>query len=134
MTENNATWYVAADGKQVRILRRDGHGLKPLQQFDATGHGDPDHDADLSVSHIHAPSVDPHVQAKEHFAHHVAKHLNEAVAQGGVHHIHLAAPAHVLHDIVAALSKQAEQAVQSKISKDLIHNTDAELFEHFEKA
>lgn len=134
MTENNSTWYVVADGRQVRILLRDGHGLKPLHQFDAAGHGDPDHDADTSVSNIHSPSIDPHKQAKEHFARHVAKHLNEAVAQQGVRHIHLAASAHVLHDIVAALSKPAEAALASRISKDLTHNTDADLFAHFTQA
>lgn len=130
MSNAHAAWYVVADGKQVRILVRDAQGLKQHQAFDAQGHGDPDHDADTSVGNIHSPSADPHDQAKHHFARHVAKHVNEAV-QGGVKHVHLAAPAHMLHDIVAALSKQAEGALASRVSKDLIHNEPGEILAHF---
>lgn len=131
MTASQDTWYVVADGKQVRIMLRGEHTLRPHLAFDAAGHGDPDHDPDRSAGHIHAPGTDPHTQAKHNFARHVAKHLNEAVETGGVKRIYLAASAHVLHDIVAALSKRAEGALVERLSKDLIHNDPADILAHF---
>jgi protein required for attachment to host cells len=131
MPDTNPTWYVLADGKQVRILQHDGHSMTQIQGFDAEGHGDSAHDADTSVSHIQAPGTDPHEQAKQRFARHVAKHLNEAVEHKTVKHFHVAAPAHMLHDIVTHLNKPAEAALLSKQSKDLVHIAPSDVLTHF---
>ena len=134
MPDRNATWYILADGKQVRVLQKTGHGVEELQRFDAKGHGDPAHDADDTVAHIQSPSSDPHDQAKAHFAKHVAKHINDAVAQQEVKHFHLAAATTVMHDIMGSLTKQSQDAMVSHQAKDLIHIAPSDINDHFPAA
>jgi protein required for attachment to host cells len=125
------TWYVVADGGKARILTGSSNGMRTLQQFDNSGHGDTDADASGGTSQLKAPKSDPHAQAKGHFAKQVAHRLNEAVRTGAVDEIVLAAPAHVLHDIREALDKAASAKLASSLSKDLTNTPEHELASHF---
>jgi hypothetical protein len=73
------TWYVVADGGEARVLTLDGSRMRTLESFDNSGHGDTDQDPSARTSQSNAPKLNPHDQAKEHFAKQVAAKLNEAV-------------------------------------------------------
>ena len=125
------TWYVVADGGKARFLTLDGGAMRTRQHFDNSGHGDTDNDPSAGTSQLKAPKSDPHEQAKAHFAKQVAERLNEAVRVGDVDEIVLAAPAHVLHDIRAALDKAASAKLGHSLSKDLTNIPEHELASHF---
>ena len=129
---NGTVWYVVADGGKARIAVREGSGMRTLQHFDNSGHGDTDEDASAGTSQLKAPKTDPHDQAKAHFAKQVAKRLNDAVRAGDVDEIMLAAPAHVLHDIREALDKAAAGKLGRTLSKDFTNSPDHELAARFE--
>ena len=127
------TWYVVADGGKARILTMQGGGLKTVQHFDESGHGDTDWDPSAGPSQLKAPRTDPHEQAKAAFAKLVAEKVNEAVRIGAVDEVMLAAPAHVLHDIREGLDKAAGGKLGKSLSKDLTNTPDVEMAAHFSK-
>ena len=129
---NGTVWYVIADGGKARIAVREGSGMRTVQHFDNSGHGDTDEDASAGTSQLKAPKTDPHDQAKAHFAKQVAKRLNDAVRAGDVDEIMLAAPAHVLHDIREALDKAAAGQLGKTLSKDFTNSPDHELAARFD--
>ena len=129
---NATTWYVIADGGKARIAVREGGGIRTLQHFDNSGHGDTDEDASAGTSQLKAPKTDPHDQAKAHFAKQVANRINQAVRAGDVDEVMLAAPAHVLHDIRAALDKAAAGKLGKTLSKDFANTPDHELASLFD--
>lgn len=129
---NGKVWYVIADGGKARIAVREGSGMRTLQHFDNSGHGDTDEDASAGISQLKAPKTDPHDQAKAHFAKQVANRINQAVRAGDVDEVMLAAPAHVLHDIRAALDKAATGKLGKTLSKDFANTPDHELASRFD--
>ena len=129
--QNGMTWYVVADGGKARILKSHGNSMTTFATFDSAGHGDTAENDQAEISQIHSPTSDPHAQVKALFARQVAAHLNRAAEAHTVDHIILAAPGHILHEIVEALDKPAIAVLDRKISKDLTSIPDHELTAHF---
>jgi protein required for attachment to host cells len=129
--QDGVTWYVVADGGKARILKSHGNSMATVSSFDSAGHGDTGENDQAEIAGIHAPSTDPHAQVKALFARQVATHLSQAAEAHQVDHIVLAAPGHVLHEIVEALNKPATAALERKISKDLTNIPDHDLAAHF---
>ena len=129
--KKSMTWYVVADGGKARFLAMQGGGMKTVQHFDESGHGDTDWDPSAGPSQLKAPRTDPHEQAKSAFAKLVAEKLNEAVRIGAVDDFMLAAPAHVLHDIRQGLDRAAAGKLTKSMSKDLTNTPDIEMAAHF---
>jgi protein required for attachment to host cells len=121
------TWYVVADGGKARILTLEGDRMRTLESFDNSGHGDTDEDSSAGTSQLKAPKSDPHDQAKGRFAKQIAARLNEAVRQGRIDEMELAAPSHILHDIREALDKGATAKLGKMVSKDFTNTPDNDL-------
>jgi len=132
-TSNGTVWYVVADGGKAGMATLEGGHMRTLQHFDNSGHGDTDEDASAGVSQLKAPKTDPHDQAKAHFAKQVAGRINDAIRAGTVDEVMLAAPAHVLHDIRAALDKAALGKLGPMLSKELANTPDHELASHLQE-
>ena len=127
MSKTDTTWYVVADGGKARILVDEGAHVRTIHTFDADGRGDVEDSASAGPNQLKAPHSDPKEQSKAGFAKVVASYLNEAVRAGTVDALVLAAPAHMLHDIRADLTKPAADAVTKSMPKDYTNTPDREL-------
>lgn len=132
MSNEQGSWYVVADGRQARVLTRDGHGLRTVRRFDQSGKGDAVENSESGTSQLKAPKADPERQAETHFAEALTEFLNEAVRTGKASSLTIAASARTLHEIREGLSKEAEGKVAKTMSKDLTNTPDAELASHFD--
>lgn len=82
------------------------------------------------IRHAVEPRTDPHTKAKARFAGEVAEVLNEAAAAAVFDRLVVAAPAHTLHDLRAALSAEAAGKLVAEIQKDLLKVPDANIAAH----
>ena len=79
------------------------------------------------------PRVDWHEFEKHLFAKSLAAQLNKSAQKKAFGRLALVAPAKVLGDLRAALSKQTGEMVVAELSKDLTGIADRELPAHLEK-
>lgn len=139
------TWILIADGARARILRSDGRG-SPLIPVVGEIEGDNRRAGEIGVErpgraydpsgagrHAMEPRVDWHELEKHQFAKYLAAHLSKSAQKKAFGRLALVAPAKVLGDLRAALSKQATELVIAELSKDLTGIPDRELPTHLEK-
>ena len=117
--------YVAADGGKVRFLHDAQGEMRDVTDLKADGHED--------SPGKRPPETDPRRAAKEGFARNVADRINAMVAHGAnVAGFVIAAPAPIMHDIRAHLSKPAEAKVLKTLLKDLTNIPAHDLHKHFD--
>ncbi len=83
-----------------------------------------------SAHHAIAPEHDLHDLAKEKFARHVAHQINGAAKAETFDELVIAAPAHTLQAIRAALDSAASGRIIGTLAKDLVKTPDHELAPH----
>ncbi|MFT9361324.1 host attachment protein [Acetobacter okinawensis] len=117
--------YVVADGGKVRFLHDAQGEMRDVSDVKAEGHED--------TPGKLPPETAPRTAAKEGFARNVADRINAMVAHGDkVAGFVIAAPAPVMHDIRAHLSKPAEAKVIKTLIKDLTNIPAHDLHGHFD--
>jgi protein required for attachment to host cells len=145
MPRKITTWIVVADGQRARFLLREvpGAGLRPVGPGELTnpdsgkptramgtdrpGRAFGDRSGARSAME---PRVDWHRQAKENFAHRVAKEIDKAAQEGAFDRLVIVAPPATLGELRASLGDAARARIQGEMAKDLTMFADRELAEH----
>jgi protein required for attachment to host cells len=139
-------WYVIADGGRARFVARDESGaFRTVVSFVAAELHERSHDLGLdrpprvkesanAARHAIEPRRDLHQAAKEDFVKLVAEQLDEEHGRGQFDRLVLVAPARVLTELKAKLSKPIAKIVVSDLQKDLTKIPDHDLTEHLTPA
>jgi protein required for attachment to host cells len=134
--------FLIADGEHARLVTSDAnHVLRTSLSFDSATAHKASHDLGSDspgrsfesggpTRHAMATKHDPHQLEKMKFARFVAAEAGKAASEGQFDHLVLAAPAHVLREIEAALDTRTEAMVAGKLLKDLVKVPDHELWPH----
>lgn len=133
---------VLADGEHARFVReREDNALYTdvvLNSSEAhkrasdlgSDHPGASFHSDSTARHAIAPEHDLHDLAKERFARHVAHQINGAAKAETFDELVIAAPAHALQAIRAALDSAASGRIIGTVVKDLVKTPDHELLPH----
>ena len=133
---------VIADGEHARFVRPGPHNaIHPDKAFDPINADRQSADlgsdrpaggfnAGSSPHHALMPERDPHGLEKAKFAHHVARQLNEAAAEGRFDELVVVAPPHTLNGIREHLDTTTAAMVVGTLAKDLVKTPDHELWPH----
>ena len=79
------------------------------------------------------PRHDPHDLAKEHFAHTVAKRINEELAADAFNELVIVAPATVLSELIGSLDTTTSARLIGRLAKDLVKTPDHALYPHLKE-
>jgi len=128
MAAGKRLWVVVSDGARARFFAPgyEERGLKP------TGPGELSaalvHATVSGVRHAIEPKHDYHKLEKRKFAHMVAEALDQAHAEHAYDQLLLVAPRRSLGELRIVLSDQVKAAIKEIITKDLVANSDEELW------
>lgn len=117
-------WILLADAEHARVVApavKQGQFLTEVT-FKAPG---------TVAQHGGASRVDPHAQAKTHYAQALAAEL--ARHANAFDQLVLAAPPHTLHDLRSAISGAVAAKVVDSINKDLVKLNDHDVSAHLAK-
>ncbi len=117
-------WILLADGDNARVVTpsaREGQ-FHTVESFQHAGN---------IAQHGAASRLDPHAQAKQHYAASLAEALDRQV--GAYTQLVLVAPPHTLHDLREALGKPAAAKVVDSLNKDLVKLNDHDVSAHLAK-
>jgi protein required for attachment to host cells len=145
MPKHRKLCFVVADGGHARFLRpAPDFALHTFEALDSSTVHKKDHDlvsdregrsfesAGTGRS-AYSPRHDPHEMAKEHFAHTVAKRLNEKSAAGTFNELVIVAPTHVLTELTEALDTTTSAKLIGSLAKDLVKTSDHDLSPHLKE-
>jgi protein required for attachment to host cells len=142
MPHKSRIWVVVADGGRVRVLLNLAKGKQMFPVFggvftNPAVHG---HSRDLasdrpgrtfesvgSARHAEEPRVDPHREAKRHFAKEVCEFVDKGAREGQFEQLVLIAPPQMLGDLRAHLGPKAAKCIVAEVDKDLTQLPDSEL-------
>jgi protein required for attachment to host cells len=135
MTKPLRTQFIVADGARARWVERsqDADDFVTVSELKANAHahGHPEGVVFEGVTGgrftVERRGASAAERDRDHFARAVAEVINASVAHDGAERLVLVAPARLLHDIRAHLSKSSDARLASTLAKDLTHARDHEL-------
>jgi protein required for attachment to host cells len=145
MPKHNRRWFIVADGEHARIVAAAEDGaLHTLDRLDsATAHLRSSdlgtdrlgrvHESASPVQHGVEPRTDPHEAAKQRFAKHVGRLLDQASTRDDFDELVLIAPSHILTELRDSLDNPTKRKLLGELGKDLTNTPDHELQPHLKE-
>jgi protein required for attachment to host cells len=145
MAKHRKVCFVVADGGHARFLRpAPDFGLHTFEAMASSTVHKKDHDlvsdrpgrafeSGSPGRSAYTPRHDPHDMAKEHFAHSVAKRLNEESAADTFDELVIVAPTTILTELTESLDTTTSAKLIGRLAKDLVKTPDHALYPHLKE-
>lgn len=118
-------WILLADGEHARVVTPSAKEGQFHTEVRFQGAG--------TIGQHTGSRLDPHAQAKQHYAAGVATQLDQHAQAHDFDQLVLCAPPHTLHDLREALGKGTATKVVDSLNKDLVKLNDHDVSSHLAK-